>query len=83
MDEKTKELIAIGASAAVNCQPCTCFHLAKCDELDIAREEVVAAAKVGQTVNRGAAGATREFVAGLLGEDAPKADAASGVGCCG
>ena len=83
MDERTKELIAIGASAAVNCQPCTRFHLDKCDELGIAREEVAAAAKVGQTVNRGAAGATREFVADLLGEDAPKAALVSGVGCCG
>jgi AhpD family alkylhydroperoxidase len=82
MDERTKELIAIGASVAANCHPCTRFHLAKCDELGIARENVAAAAKVGQTVNRGAAGATREFVADLLGEDAPKAAAASGAGCC-
>jgi AhpD family alkylhydroperoxidase len=82
MDERTKELIAIGASVAVNCHPCTRFHLSKCDELGIARETVAAAAKVGQTVNRGAAGATREFAADLLKEDAPSA-AASGAGCCG
>ena len=57
-------------------------HIAICDELGIARETVAAAAKVGQTVNRGAAGATREFAADLLKEDAPSA-AASGAGCCG
>ncbi len=83
MDERTTELIAIGASVAANCHPCTRFHLAKCDELDIAREDVAAAAKVGQTVNRGAAGATRGFVVELLGEDAPEAVVDSGAGCCG
>ncbi len=83
MDERTTELIAIGASVAANCHPCTRFHLAKCDELGIAREDVAAAAKVGQTVNRGAAGATRAFVGDLFGEDAAKAAVASGAGCCG
>ncbi len=83
MDETTKELIAIGASVAANCRPCTRFHLAKCDELGIARAEVAAAAKVGQTVGRGAAGATRSFVAELLGADAPPASTGSVAGCCG
>ena len=82
MDEITKELIAIGASVAVNCHPCTRFHLTKCDELGIAREKVTAAAKIGQTVNRGAAGATREFIADLFGEDAPQAAVGSTAGCC-
>jgi AhpD family alkylhydroperoxidase len=44
MDDKTNELIAIGASVAANCHPCTRFHLTKCDELGIAREDVAAAA---------------------------------------
>lgn len=83
MDARTNELIAIGASVAANCHPCTRFHLAKCDELGIAREDVAAAAKIGQTVNRGAAGATRSFVAELLGEDAPEAAAARTAACCG
>jgi AhpD family alkylhydroperoxidase len=82
MDERTNELIAIGASVAANCHPCTRFHLAKCDELGIARNDVAAAAKIGQTVNRGAAGATRNFVAQLLGEDAPTAAAANTSSCC-
>jgi AhpD family alkylhydroperoxidase len=82
MDATTTELIAIGASVAANCHPCTRFHLAKCDKLGIARDDVAAAAKVGQTVNRGAAGATRGFVAELLGEDAPTAAIDGGAGCC-
>ena len=43
MDERMKELVAIGASAAVNCHPCMEKHLAICDSLGISREEIAAA----------------------------------------
>ncbi len=77
MDEETKELVAIGASVAANCYPCMKHHLAKCDELGVARAEVRAAAdvraaaEVGKMVNRGAASNTRKFVAELLGVEDP------------
>ncbi len=67
MDQRTKELIAIGASAAVNCHPCMTYHLKACDGLEIDRETVAAAVAVGMMVNRGAAGKTRAFSADLLG----------------
>jgi AhpD family alkylhydroperoxidase len=38
MDERMKELVAMGASAAANCHPCMEFHLARSDKLDIPRE---------------------------------------------
>ncbi len=83
MDERTKELIAIGASAAVNCHPCMRHHLALCDELGIARDEVSAAIEVGLAVGRGAARKTREFVAELLAaEGAPGEPQAAAGGCC-
>lgn len=47
MDERMKELVAMGASAAANGHPCMDHHLAKCDELKIPREEVKEAVKVG------------------------------------
>ena len=68
MDERTKELVAMGAAAAANCHPCMDFHLAKCDELGIEREEVVAAVKVGLMVNNGAENAIRKKARKLLGE---------------
>jgi len=68
MDKRTKELVAMGAAAAANCHPCMDFHLAKCDELEIDREEVVAAVKVGLMVNRGAEKAIRKKTRELLGE---------------
>lgn len=38
MDEKTKELIAIGASVGAHCQPCLSWHVAKASELQIDEE---------------------------------------------
>ncbi len=70
MDERIKELVAMGASAAANCHPCMDYHLAKCDELGIDREEVIAAVKVGLMVNRGAEKAIRKKTRELFGETA-------------
>ncbi len=70
MDEQMKELVAMGASAAANCHPCMDHHLAKCDELGIDREEVIAAVKVGLMVNRGAENAIRKKAREILGETA-------------
>jgi AhpD family alkylhydroperoxidase len=68
MDERMKELVAMGAAAAANCHPCMDHHLAKCDELGIAREEVTEAVKVGLMVNHGAERAIRKKAREQLGE---------------
>jgi AhpD family alkylhydroperoxidase len=70
MDKQTKELVAMGAAAAANCHPCMDYHLAKCDELGVDREEVAAAVKVGLMVNRGAENAIRKKARELLGQTA-------------
>jgi AhpD family alkylhydroperoxidase len=70
MDERIRELVAMGASAAANCHPCMDHHLAKCDEMGIDREEVIAAVKVGLMVNRGAEKAIRNKTRDLFGETA-------------
>jgi AhpD family alkylhydroperoxidase len=67
MDEFTKELVAMGAAAAANCHPCMDHHLAKCDQLEISREEVAEAVKVGLMVNHGAERAIRRKARELLG----------------
>ena len=73
MDKRTKELVAMGAAAAANCHPCMDYHLAQCDELEIDREEVAAAVKVGLMVNRGAESKirqkARELLADAMNED--------------
>ena len=55
LDEKTKELIAIGASVSCNCHPCVNFHTDRAKELNIELELVRQAIKVGKMVRKGAA----------------------------
>ena len=62
MNERMKELVAMGAAAAANCHPCMDYHLAQCDRLGIDREEVAAA------VAHGAEKAIRKKSRELLGE---------------
>lgn len=56
MDEKTKELIALGASVACNCHPCVKFHTGKARTMGIAANDIQTAYAVGQMVRQGAAG---------------------------
>jgi len=73
MNERMKELVAMGASAAANCHPCMDHHLAKCDALGIDREEVLQAVQVGLMVNRGAEKAIRRKTRELFGDTAEAA----------
>ena len=70
MDERMKELVAMGAAAAATCHPCMDHHLKQCDRLGIDRPEVVEAVKVGLMVNRGAERAIRKKTRELLGDAA-------------
>ena len=56
MDEKIKELIALGASVACNCHPCVKFHTDKAKKMSIDINDIKTAVQVGQTVRHGAAG---------------------------
>ena len=77
MDERTKELIAIGASVGAHCQPCLTYHVAKAKELGIEEGEIREAMTVGHMVEKGAMAAMKQFAAGIF--DAPAAVAPS---CC-
>ena len=62
LDNKTKELIAIGASVSCNCHPCVKFHLDKAGKLGIEPEDIKEALKVGMMVRSGAAGQMDELL---------------------
>jgi AhpD family alkylhydroperoxidase len=66
MDERTKELIAIGASVGAHCQPCLTYHVEKARELGIDDEEIRAAIETGHMVEKGAMTAMRKFSANIL-----------------
>jgi len=54
LDEKTKELVAVGAAITANCQPCLEYHTAKARELGIGDDDILEAVKVAKQVRRGA-----------------------------
>ena len=76
MDEKTKELIAIGASITAHCNPCLSFHVDKAKDLGTCEDEIKEAIAVGQQVEKGSMSAMRKFsdeVFDTPSEEAPSA----------
>lgn len=65
MDDITRSLIALGASAAVNCRPCLQYHRAASEALGIPAGSMAAATEIGLRIGAGANAKTREFVADL------------------
>ncbi len=88
MDDKMKELIAIGASIGAHCQPCLTYHVSKAKELGIEEGEIREAIAVGQMVEKGSMSAMKQFAAGVF--NAPVAvtpaccvgEKSKGKGCC-
>ena len=65
MDNKTKELIAIGASISANCQPCLEYHTGKAREYGLNETDIKEAIEVGKLVRRGAASKMDKFASSL------------------
>jgi AhpD family alkylhydroperoxidase len=84
-DERTKELIAIGASISAHCQPCLEYHMAKARELGINEKCIRTAIEIGFMVENGASNAMHNFVDELMSRVDEKSKKESGgvSGCCG
>ena len=89
MDERTRELIAIGASVGAHCQPCLAWHVDKAREQGIDDETIRAAIEIGHMVEKGAMSTMRKFSAEILTEQAAPESACGSGGnkgggsCCG
>ena len=68
IDEKVKELIAIGASVSANCHPCIKYHVNKARELTIEEGEIQQAIEVGKMVRRGATGEMDKLISTVVKE---------------
>ena len=66
MDERTSELVAIGAAVGSHCQPCLTWHLAKARELGLDDETIREAIETGHKVEKGAMSAMRKFSTEVL-----------------
>lgn len=83
LDNRVKELIAIGASITANCQPCLQYHVTKALENGADEQEIKEAVDVGGMVRKGAAAKMDKF-ASSLNQAAPSTASASKGGCgCG
>ena len=61
LDIKTKELVALGASVAVNCHLCLQNHINKALQAGLTEPEIKYAIEVGITVRSGAANRMDNF----------------------
>jgi len=78
LDEKTRELVAIGAAITANCQPCLEYHTAKAREVGVDNEDILEAVKIGQQVRRGASAKMDRFAAQQVSE---QNEAVAPAGC--
>jgi AhpD family alkylhydroperoxidase len=76
MNDKFRELIAIGASITANCQPCLKSHVEKAITLGACPEEVSAAIEIGKRVRKGATAKMEAFSSNLHVVSAPAAGGA-------
>ena len=83
LDNRIRELIAVGASITANCQPCLEYHVSKALEGGADQAELGEAIELGKMVRRGAA-AKMDKLASTLPHTAASTAAASNGGCgCG
>lgn len=79
IDNKTKELVAIGASVTANCQPCLQYHLAEARRFGAGEQEIADAIEVGKQVRRGASAKMDAFSSKLAPTPTASAEEAA---CC-
>jgi len=80
LDNRTAELIAVGASLAAHCQSCLQYHVKKALESGADKQEIADAIEIGKMVRKGANTNMDKFVAGL-GQAVPVAAGATDAGC--
>jgi AhpD family alkylhydroperoxidase len=54
MERKIREMVALGASYALNCRPCMEFHKKLAAEAGLTREEMLSAIRIADMVRGGA-----------------------------
>jgi AhpD family alkylhydroperoxidase len=70
-DNRTTELIAIGASMAANCQSCVEYHVGKAVEFGVDPLEIAQAVEVGRMVRQGAAARVDKVADALVQQKEP------------
>jgi len=84
MDERTKKLIAVGASVGANCHPCLEYHIGKARELGIECSEIAEAVEAAKAVRGGAAASMDKLALALLNNEThrPSGESRESSCCC-
>jgi len=75
MDDKIKELIAIGASVTANCQPCIKYHVSKARENGASEQDIEEAIAMAKKVRNGAMSMMDELIPTILDDVNTKVEA--------
>ena len=67
MDNKTKMLIAVGASFTANCQPCLTTAVKEAEGIGVDKKEIQEAIAIGRVVRKGAMGKMDKSASVLTG----------------
>ncbi len=82
LDNRIKELIAVGASVTANCQPCLQYHVGQSLENGADENEIAEAVEVAKMVRKGATSKMDKFASTLNHSVAPATSPAGGeCGC--
>jgi AhpD family alkylhydroperoxidase len=69
MENKTKLLIAVGASVTANCQPCLKTAVTEAQSAGVDEKEILEAIAIGRVVRKGSFGKMDKFASTLTGKD--------------
>jgi AhpD family alkylhydroperoxidase len=84
LDDRIRELIAVGTSVGANCHSCLEYHVGKAREQGIPDDEIAQAIEIGKLVRRGAQGNIDKLAVHLFREAEDQVVGTSaGCGCTG
>jgi len=84
MSDAVRELVAVGAAIACNCEACFRFHYDKARKLGVTKKDMLLAVQTAQMVKDSPAKSIRDLAAKYLDEKPAAAEDAQacGPGCC-
>jgi len=66
MDNRMKELVAIGASVTARCEPCLKYHAGKAKEYGVEEKEIAETVRVAQIVRKNSTAEMDKFTSKVL-----------------
>jgi AhpD family alkylhydroperoxidase len=80
--DQVRELVAIGAAIACNCEMCFKFHYDKARKLGVSDEEMLGAVETGIMVKNASADSIKKLAYKYLKKDEKSESTNSGSKCC-